>query len=70
MDNILKSTARNEIQNYMSSNNICGDENSAGGSHPSDKPFSKPRKRKTEGRLNLLNTIRSNSISTGRFPAC
>ena len=53
MDNILKSTARNEIRNYMSSNNICGDENSAGGSHPSDKPFSKPKKRKTEGRLNF-----------------
>ena len=63
MDNILESTVRNEVQHYMSSS-ICGNENSVGTSNPSDEPFSKPKKRKTEGRLsNLLNSIRSNTIS-------
>ena len=59
MDNILKSTVRNEIQHYISSS-ICGNENSIGASNRSDEPFSKPKKHKTEGRLNnLLNRIRS-----------
>ena len=63
MDSILESTVRNEVQHYMSSS-ICGNENSVGASNPSDEPFSKPKKRKTEGRLsNLLNSIRSNTIS-------
>ena len=63
MDNILESTVRNEVQHYMSSS-ICGNENNVGASNPSDEPFSKPKKRKTEGRLsNLLNSIRSNTIS-------
>ena len=66
MDNTLKSTVRNEIQHHMSSR-ICGNENSAGTFNPSDEPFSKPKKRKTEGRLNnLLNRIRSNTISKTR----
>ena len=43
---------------------MCGNENSVGASNPSDEPFSKPKKRKTEGQLNsLLNRIRSNTIS-------
>ena len=43
---------------------ICGNENNVGASNPSDEPFSKPKKRKTEGRLNsLLNRIRSNTLS-------
>ena len=42
------------------SSSICSNKNSVGGSHPSDKPFSKPKKRKTERWLNnLLNRIRS-----------
>ena len=56
MNTIIKSTVRNEIQHYML--------NSVGGSDPSDEPLSKPKKRKTEGRLNkLLNRIRSSTIS-------
>ena len=46
------------------SSSICGNENSVGASNPSDKPFSKSKKLKTEGRLNnLLNKIPSNTIS-------
>ena len=38
---------------------------SVGRSDPSDKPFSKPKKRKNERRLNnLLNRIHSNTISS------
>ena len=46
------------------SSSICSNKNSVGGSHPSDKPFSKPKKCKTERWLkNLLNRIRSKTIS-------
>ena len=42
---------------------ICGNENNVGAPNPSDEPFSKTKKRKTEGRLNnLLNRIRSNTL--------